>query len=509
MTLLTLAPRPPAVDAPRTPRAVFVPVVVAALALLVYGLVGWARGWPLGVDSSVYRAGAVLLIHGRSPYQANDLGYLHLHFTYPPSAALLFAPLAAVPAQLAWAFIAAASVLALAVVIRLAVAAVPYWRFPAAGSTVALTVALLCLVPVWRTIALGQVNILLMAMVTLDVLAVTARGSRWGGLLTGVAAAVKLVPLIFIPYLFLTGKRAAAVRALAVFAGLQALTLAVAPRDAAYWTSYMFQTNRVGSAQQPYNQSLDGLFTRLTALSPWAPYAAWVVGALLAVPAVALMLRYHRRGQQLSALCVTACYGLLLAPVSWLPDWVWMAPVVVALLSWLQGRAAGRRRWAAAAVTSFVAVFASTYSVPIGQQSRSIWLVALSDPYVLTTLAIAAVLAWHMVRRLRQELEVAGRDMGDDPVVGGTGAGNGDSDISVGDLLADLVRRAGGKPKGALGGHERDVHQRGRRVEAGGERARRDGRDQRGGPQAGRDDQRASRRDADLAGQAGQREPRR
>ena len=182
-------------------------LVALPLVFLGYGLAGWLRGWALGADSSVYRAGAALLLHGHSPYVVSDLGYLHLSFTYPPAAALLFTPLAALPAQLAWAVIAAASALALALAIRVAIAAVPYWRFPAAWSTPLLTAAMLCLVPVWRTIALGQVNVLLMAMVAVDVLAVTARRSRWGGLLTGVAAAVKLVPLIFIPHLLLTGKR--------------------------------------------------------------------------------------------------------------------------------------------------------------------------------------------------------------------------------------------------------------------------------------------------------------
>ena len=168
-------------------------------------------------------------MHGHSPYDVSGLGYLRLSFTYPPSAALLFTPLAALPAQLAWAVMASASVLALVIVIRVAIAAVPYWRFPVAWSILLLTAAMLCLVPVWRTIGLGQVNVLLMAMVAVDVLAVTARGSR-GRLLTGVAAAVKLVPLILIPHLFLTGKRAAAARALAVFAGLQGLALVIAHR---------------------------------------------------------------------------------------------------------------------------------------------------------------------------------------------------------------------------------------------------------------------------------------
>jgi alpha-1,2-mannosyltransferase len=391
-------------------------LVALPLGFLGYGLAAWLRGWALGVDSSVYRAGAVLLLHGQSSYDVTDLGYLHLSFTYPPAAALLFAPLAAIPAQLAWAVMAAASALALAVTIRVAIATVPYWRFPAARSTLLLTVVMMCLVPVWRTIGLGQVNVLLMAMVVVDVLAVTARRSRWGGLLVGVAAAVKLVPLIFVLHLLLTGKRAAAVRALAVFVALQGLALAIAPRDSAYWTSYLFKTDRIGPAQQPYNQSLDGLMARVTGTAPWSADAAWAIGALLAVPALMLVLRYHRRGQDLSALCVTACLGLLLAPVSWLPCWVWVVPVVVALLSWLQATwsgAARRKRWAGVgAVIGVIAIFTSTYSVPISEQYHRtlgpFWFFVLSNSYVLATIATALVLGAAALRRAPRPLDARG-----------------------------------------------------------------------------------------------------
>ena len=368
-------------------------IVAVPSVLLAYGVIGWLRGWPLGVDSSVYRAGAVLFAHGRSPYQAAGLGYLRLSFTYPPAAALLFAPLALLPAQLVWAVMASASVLGLALVIRVAIARAPYWGYPAGWSTPLLTVAMMCLLPVWRAIGLGQVTIPLMAMVTVDVLVVTARRPARGGLLTGVAAAVFLVPLIFIPHLFLTGNRTAARRALTVFAGLQGLALAIAPRDIAYWTSLVFQTDRIGQAQLPDNQSLNGVVARLTDMSPWSAYVAWAAGAALAVPALLLMRRYQRRGQHLSALCVTACYGLLLAPVSWRPTWVWMVPVVVVLMSWSQ-HYDGWRRWAGTGAV--IAVFTSTYSVSASQQRHptmgGFWFVVLGDSYVLTTVAIALVL---------------------------------------------------------------------------------------------------------------------
>ena len=93
-------------------RIMRVLLVAVPLLFLVYGLVAWLRGWPLGVDSSVYRAAAVLFLRGHSPYDVNDLGYLHLSFTYPPAGHCLFTPLAALPTQLAWAVMASASVLA-------------------------------------------------------------------------------------------------------------------------------------------------------------------------------------------------------------------------------------------------------------------------------------------------------------------------------------------------------------------------------------------------------------
>jgi alpha-1,2-mannosyltransferase len=157
--------------------------------------------------------------------------------------------------------------------------------------------------------------------------------------------------------------------------------------------------------------------------APWSSYAAWAIGGILAVPAVMLMLRCHRHGHDVSALCVTACFGLLLAPVSWLPCWVWMAPVVVVLLSWWQatwrrggqGRTARWERWSGAgAVLAVLAVFTSTYAVPIGQQRHrtlgSFWFFVLSNPYVLTTIAIALVLGACWLRRWRSvSLEVPDR----------------------------------------------------------------------------------------------------
>jgi alpha-1,2-mannosyltransferase len=185
---------------------------------------------------------------------------------------------------------------------------------------------------VWRTLVLGQINVVLMALVVLDVLVL--KGSRWSGVLIGVAAAVKLTPLIFVPYLLLTGRGVDALRAITTFAGLHAVMFAVAPHDSArFWTRAVTDSARIQPAEWSTNQSLNGLMLRLTDLAPWSLPVALGVGALLAVPAGLLVRRLHARGAELPALLATAFFGLLVAPVSWSHHWVWAAPLIVWLLA--------------------------------------------------------------------------------------------------------------------------------------------------------------------------------
>src|ERR1700689_5940094 len=58
--------------------------------------------------------------------------------------------------------------------------------------------------PVFRTLYLGQINLLLMAAIIWDLRQPDSR--RLKGIATGLAAGIKLTPLIFIPYLVLTRK---------------------------------------------------------------------------------------------------------------------------------------------------------------------------------------------------------------------------------------------------------------------------------------------------------------
>ncbi|WP_048876801.1 glycosyltransferase 87 family protein [Saccharomonospora saliphila] len=440
------------------PRSVALLFALPVLAV-VTGVLGWALDWQLGVDSAVYRAGALTLLHGDPLYDGNTLGaepwWALLPFTYPPTAALLFVPLAVLPVQVAWGVVAAVSFLALALVVRIAIASLPRppgqlsrWASPA-RATLVFAVVSFALEPVWRTIFLGQINLILMALVVLDVLVLCRRGSRWGGVLVGVAAAVKLTPLIFVPHLLFTGRVADALRALGTFVGLNLAALAIVPSDTLrFWTHTVFNQGRIGPMHWAGNQSLNGLLNRLTDLAPWATPAALGIGAALAPFAVWLMLRFHRRGQPLYALLVTAFYALLVSPVSWSHHWVWAVPLIVLLVARLPRTtpATAWRRWALAGSVIVVFVSCVLLVLPNGRNLElhwEFWQFVLGSAYLLVPLALTAALGLRWLWRRRSARHghgdpPPGSRHGDTPSEGG--AGPAPSDGGEGDAPVEAQR---------------------------------------------------------------------
>lgn len=357
-------------------------VVVAVVA--VGAVVFWLAGWPLGLDCAVYRAGALAALHGSPLY--GTLSFLPswaggMPFTYPPVAALVFVPLAWLPPQLFWGVLAVASVLAVAFVLTTAIGPILLPRLV----VVAVGVGSLVLEPVWRGIGFGQIDAVLMAVVVLDVLVLPE--SRWRGVLIGLAAAIKLTPLVFVLHLFLIGRRADALRALGAFAGLTVLSLLVLPADSIrYWSTEvlggpLFSANPATNSAQVADQSLNGLLERVSGRASWAFPVAIGLGLVLLAVVVPLVRRLAARGARWEALLVTAGFGLLVSPVSWTHHWVW----VVALV----GLVAGRYWWLAGVWVVFTGWFQLV--VPHGGGAESRWGIGQSivgNGYVLVALVV-------------------------------------------------------------------------------------------------------------------------
>jgi alpha-1,2-mannosyltransferase len=336
--------------APRRLAAVLRPPVAIAVALVA--LVGhavvlaiWPDAHTLLIDLQVYRAGGQHVLDGQPLYAGGVL--LDLPFVYPPVAAVLFAPLALLPlpvVKITW------TVLELALLAAVARRCARAVGVPAGARTAAAVVLLVAVAtwldPVRTTLYLGQINVVLLAVVLLDLLG--RPDSRWRGVGLGLAAAVKLTPLLFVVYLLLRRRYRAAATAVATFVAAGLLGALVTPADSAqYWLRGTFAAaDRIAAVDGAANHSVNGLVTRL--LGPGAPATALyvVAAAALVAATLALAVRASRGGEELLALSLCGLCSAAAAPFAWSHHWVWVVPLLPALAA----------RWAAGSRTSGVAL---------------------------------------------------------------------------------------------------------------------------------------------------------
>ena len=355
-------------DGPRWLLPACAIALAAVLAVYVADLVTHLPVMAAMRDLVVYREGGLIVRHVSPAYNGHLASPLYdwtgqngVQFTYPPFAAVIFAVASVLPwTVLRWAM-TLASLAALGLSLWLTFGALGYRDRPTVrlGATLGVSALALATEPVQQTLALGQVNLLLMLLIVADLLtagAVGGPGSRtrwWHGIGIGLAAGVKLTPLIFIPYLLLIRRYRQAATATAVFAATVVLGYAVLPRDSGtYWADgLVLSANRIVFLGTRGNQSLRGVLTRLAG-SVTAGTAPWIAAAVLVViiGLVAAALLY-RAGHPVSAMLACALTGLLVSPLSWDHHWVWVAPGL-ALLVHLGAQARGTVRawwWAAAA----------------------------------------------------------------------------------------------------------------------------------------------------------------
>jgi len=171
-----------------------------------------------------------------------------------------------------------------------------------------------------------------------------------------VAAGIKLVPLIFIPYLLLAGRLRQAAVASAAFAVTALAGFAVLPHASAHWwlTGYFLHAGNVGDVGSLLNQSLLAVLTR-AAGSVRAATPAWLgLGAVIAALGLAAAAALDRRGRPVAGWVTCALTGLLVSPISWDHHWVWIVPVLV-LLTDAAVRARGAARSGYGALAAGVA----------------------------------------------------------------------------------------------------------------------------------------------------------
>ena len=315
-------------------------VGVVAFVVVMGAWLGYAFSKPLSAtlypaDLRVYLDGGLIVRHSSPPYDASLQYPLYdwpknneaLKFTYTPFAALFFAVVSFIPWSILPRVAQVANLIFLFGAAWFTIDGLGYKSRPAKlGGALLGTAAGLLTEPVFRTMYLGQINLLLMVVIIWDMRQPDSR--RWKGLATGVAAGIKIIPGIFILYLLLTKRFRAGLNEIAAFAATIVLGFLVVPGDSKdYWLKGLFfQDGRTGFTGWGGNQSLRGLITRLAG-SITAATGPWLLIALLAtVVGLACAVVLDRAGHTMLAILTTALIGLLDSPISWDHHWVWVVP---------------------------------------------------------------------------------------------------------------------------------------------------------------------------------------
>ncbi|NES29763.1 DUF2029 domain-containing protein [Micromonospora terminaliae] len=333
--------------------------VVAAVAYSAWLAIG-AFGRPYNFfDMKIYHGAVVWWANGNELYDfiapSTTLG-----FTYPPFAGLAMLPMSWLPVDAAGWLNALASIAALAVVLaallRPIIDRLGWSLWFTVGIATPLAVAI---EPSRETLGYGQVNLLLFALIMADLVGLRWRARRgthhetadsalarfvysgtWAGVGIGLATAVKLTPALFVAYLMITRQWRAALTAVGTTIGVTIASFALVGEESrTYFTSVLWQTERVGAADMTANQSLAGLLARLYD-SIETPGLLWLAFAVLML-ALGLSRATSARadGDELTAFTLVGLTANVISPISWSHHLVWVIPAIIVLAD-----AAVRRR---------------------------------------------------------------------------------------------------------------------------------------------------------------------
>ena len=333
-------------------------VVGAIMAVLVY--TQSLREFYL--DFRVYFLGAQNLFNPHL-YELKSNFDLHFPFTYPPVAAIFFWPLTLLSfhgAAFVWTTV---TIAALAFIVRMSLrmARPDISERGLHTATFLMTGLVVALEPIWQNFHFGQVNIVLGAMTLLDVMDRPHRRLP-RGILLALATSIKLIPGIFILYLFLRRGYRAAITAGATVVFLNVLAFALNHEATFnYWTKYAFNPKRMGGVLYNSNQSIRGSIQRL-AHHAISPSVCTGLSVLVLIVGLVIAVYIAARRSQLAAIVTVGITGDLVSPISWSHHLIWFIP----LLAWLtlaHDRPRGGPLFAGAIVVGSVTVGGSTNSV--------------------------------------------------------------------------------------------------------------------------------------------------
>lgn len=329
-------------------------VFLAALVALRHVVSDWRLGASrdLGIEGDIgIYIGAINHLRAGGALYDFPLDGGRYGFTYPPFSAIVLRPLTWLDplttgrVWLTTCVLIAVTVVGLAVISREWPHSV-VWRLVVFGLAVG---AFLGSVQVQSDLLTGQVNLVLALLILLDVGQFVP--DRFRGALVGLAAAIKLTPMVIWGWYVVTRQWRALATSMGVFGGCVALAWAVMPGDSRrFWTDAIFQTERVGDAELRFNSSVMGALTRV-GVDGSAKTALWLVlGGALVLLAFWNAERSRRAGDHVASAILLGCAAVVATPVAWPHHQIWLPLAGIVLML--------REKWVPRLLGAVIVVFA-------------------------------------------------------------------------------------------------------------------------------------------------------
>lgn len=242
------------------------------------------------------------------------------------------------------------------------------WRFAWGG-------LLLSSAPVWDTLNLGQVNLILMSLIAADIL---WTNKKIRGSLIGIAAAIKITPAFFllIPLIRRDWKMLIRASLVGLFATALGIIVVGVGDSLHFFTEALWDVGRVGSPSYVGNQSLRGMLYRAGIEAPWW----WLFLSVLILISTILLIRMWWNLCRVFTLLVVAVSGLLIAPIAWHHHWVWVC--IIPGTVWALGLKGYRSfAWITGLLGVVLAVW-RPMAVSIAEEDWGFWGTVLSSVYV-------------------------------------------------------------------------------------------------------------------------------
>jgi alpha-1,2-mannosyltransferase len=321
-------------------RRLWVIAAVAALLVVVAWLLPVAHAEQMADDLRIYRGAIDSMLQGHGLYDYTmPVATGPSPFLYPPFAALIMLPTQALPlgsVETGWILIQMAMTVALVLLMVRGVGWTGKRTVPALAWALFLLSA-----PVMYNINLGQISLPIVLLALADVVLLP---KRWRGTLIGIAGAIKLTPMFFVPYFLITRQWRAAINTSAAFGASTLLGFVTLPHESfRYWTSVVFNSSRIPNLGSPRNLTILGDL-KMWLLPDSMQGPLWACLALsVAVLALWAGWRHYRAGEPVAAAIVIGTATTAIGPIAWNHHLVWLvaAGVYMVLAGTKRGSVAG------------------------------------------------------------------------------------------------------------------------------------------------------------------------